>query len=194
MDIKKLLGIRKELKSKKPEFIRQDQHKKAKLQRKWQRPKGLHSKMRRNKKGRRKSVRMGYSSPALVRGMHHKGLRAVFVSNVNDLLKITPAEEGALIKKVGQRKKAGIIKKALEMEITLLNIGNPEEWLRGMEDQMNKRKSERAETKTTKEAKAKEKAKKEKEAEQGIEKKLSEPEEDKKTREKQEKDKILIKK
>ena len=45
-DIQRLLELRKRIKRKKPEFIRQDAHKKKSLESKWRKPKGLHSKMR----------------------------------------------------------------------------------------------------------------------------------------------------
>ena len=45
MELKEELELRKKIKSKKPDFIRQDFHKKR-LKKKWKRPRGLHSKVR----------------------------------------------------------------------------------------------------------------------------------------------------
>ena len=48
-----LLNVRKEMKERKPEFIRQDNPKRMKLNYKWRKPKGVHSKIRHHFKGRR---------------------------------------------------------------------------------------------------------------------------------------------
>ena len=45
-ETKKLLELRKKIKGKKPNFIRQDAHKHKRLARKWRKPKGIQSKMR----------------------------------------------------------------------------------------------------------------------------------------------------
>ena len=55
MEKKDLLEFRKKIKAKKPNFIRQDAHKKGEIKKKWRRPKGLQSKMRLHKRGYRKS-------------------------------------------------------------------------------------------------------------------------------------------
>ena len=47
-----LLELRRAMKRKKPDFIRQDSHKKAGLGAKWRKPKGIHSKMRKKHKGK----------------------------------------------------------------------------------------------------------------------------------------------
>jgi len=61
--MKKLLELRKKIKQRKPEFIRQDAHKKAKLKRKWVRPRGIDSKIRLGLKGYGKKPSTGWSSP-----------------------------------------------------------------------------------------------------------------------------------
>ena len=42
MTKEKMLKLKKEIKKKMPKFLRQDGHKKARLEKKWRRPKGLH--------------------------------------------------------------------------------------------------------------------------------------------------------
>lgn len=44
-------------------FIRQDAHKKAKLKNLWRKPKGLHNKMRLQKKGYRRLPKVGMGTP-----------------------------------------------------------------------------------------------------------------------------------
>ena len=60
MSIKELLELRKQIKNKKPDFIRQDAHKKKKLGKKWRKARGLHSKIRLKLRGRGKFVSNGY--------------------------------------------------------------------------------------------------------------------------------------
>ena len=63
-----LLQLRKRIKAKKPNFVRQDSHKQKEVKKKWRKPKGMQSKMRLKKKGYRKSVSIGYGSPKKVNG------------------------------------------------------------------------------------------------------------------------------
>ena len=67
------LALRAQMKGKKPEFIRQDAHKKPGLGWKWRRPKGITSKMRLHLKGYRRIVKKGYRSPKDVRGLTKDG-------------------------------------------------------------------------------------------------------------------------
>ena len=90
-----LLKIRKKMKAKKPNFIRQDAHKKAEISKKWRKARGLQSKMRLCKKGYRRSPSKGYRTPAAVRGLHESGVSAVVVYSKKDLEQIK--DEGAII-------------------------------------------------------------------------------------------------
>ena len=98
----KLLKARRKLKAKKPDFIRQDSHKKARLSSSWRRAKGLQSKVRYGMKGYRRAVSVGYGSPAAVKGLSREGLLPVIVNNISELVKIKEgqaaiiASEGAL--------------------------------------------------------------------------------------------------
>ena len=80
--IEKLLEIRKELKGRKPDFIRQDNNRRIRIgrQNRWRKPKGIHSKIRHHFKGRRKMPSPGFKSPAKVRWLHDSGLKIVNVS------------------------------------------------------------------------------------------------------------------
>src|SRR3989339_619193 len=57
--MEQLLQVRKLAKAKRPEFIRQDIPKRMKLKLKWRKPKGAHSKIRHNMRGRRKMPTVG---------------------------------------------------------------------------------------------------------------------------------------
>jgi large subunit ribosomal protein L32e len=199
---KKLLGVRKTIKARKPEFIQQDYHKKRRLSRKWKRPTGLQSKMRHQFKGYSRRVKQGWRSPVEIRGFHQSGLMPVMINNIKELdnLKLN---QGIIIgSNVGTRKKLLIMDKAAQLNIKILNI-KPEQFKKQVEE----KKVEKAEAKKSKEEQKKksledsmkkaEKAKKDKEKVEKTEDKQSDEEkaaaeEEKKVEEKKEKDDVLI--
>lgn len=182
-----LLELRNKIKEKKPDFIRQDNPKRMKVNDKWRKPKGIHSKIRHHFKGRRKMPSPGYKSPLRVKDLHSTGLKIVHVASVEDVTKIKKESEGiVIVKTIGRKKRLEILKKAKEFNINVLNI-NVDEQIKNIEDFINSRnKTERKETKKeVKEEQEKVKETKEK----------SQPnEEDKKETEKKEKDRVLTKK
>lgn len=196
MELKEKLELRKSIKKRKPNFIRQDAHKKREISQKWRRPKGIHSKIRLNKKGKRKSVRTGYGSPNDVKGLHHSGLKMVTISNPGALETVDPKNEGVVISgNVGIKKKIDIVKKTIEKKIHILNLKAPQEFLKKIEGKFAKQKEEKKKTAAEKESKKKELEKKAEEKAKDTEKKDAEKDEElAKKIEKEEKDKILIKK
>jgi large subunit ribosomal protein L32e len=183
MGIKELLELRK----RKPDFVRQDFHKKR-LKKKWRRPRGLHSKVRLRLKGKPRIISTGFSAPKEVRGLHRSGLKPVLVNSLKDIKRIKKETEGAIIgSSIGLKKKCEIIKKLRELQIEILNIKDAEEYLKKADEKLSSRKERRKKLKEGKEKK-KEKPKKE----EKLTEKLTE--EEKKEAEKKEKDKILTKK
>tara|TARA_Y100000310_G_scaffold102154_1_gene100348 strand:- start:12941 stop:13564 length:624 start_codon:yes stop_codon:yes gene_type:complete len=204
-DINKLLKHRKALKAKKPNFIRQDTHKKKRLIIKWRKPKGLQSKMRLSRAGYRKSVRLGYKSPVLVRGMDRNGMKPILVSNMRELEKINKDTESVIIKKnVGLRNKIELLKKAKDMALTISNMKDVPAFLAKIEKQLKARKEnkqrllkEQKEKEKQRIEKKKEKDKKEAEKDNKKEETADELAEKVKKEEKEqkkEKDKLLTKK
>lgn len=192
--ITSLLEIRKEIKERKPVFIRQDNPKRRKLNYKWRRPKGIHSKIRHHFKGRRKMPSPGYKSPFEVKGMHSSGLEIIMVSSSDGVTKIKKDTQGIIIPKaVGKKKKLEILKKAKELGVQVLNF-NLDEGIRKIEDFMKSKSQKKTEVK--KEVESKKEDKKQKgDAEKTKEKpeeKLTD--EQKKEAEKREKDKVLMQK
>lgn len=172
-----LLQLRKVLKKKKPKFLRQDAHKLKRLGRKWRRPKGMDSKMRRRLRGYRKSPSVGYSSPKKVRGLTSNGKKAIIIHNVKDLQN---TKDIIISKKVGIKKKIEIIKKAQELGINILNIKDPTNFLKNIEEFIKKRKEESKEKIKSKEKRKKEPVKKEKKQQSKEEKEKQEKEEKRK--------------
>ena len=123
--IKKYLALREFLKSKKPNFIRMDSWAKPSLaDSSWRRPKGLDNKIRLERKGFPKKVKIGYRGPKIVRNLHPSGFKEVLVYNPSDLDKINPDIEAIRIAStVGKRKRSEILEKAKEIGIKVLNPG-----------------------------------------------------------------------
>ena len=188
---KKLLEIRKDLKSKKPNFIRQDSHKKAEIKTRWRAARGLHSKMRLGFKGYRKTPSPGYRSPIKVRGLHPSGLKPIIINNISQLSTIDKESQGAIVaSSVGVKKKIDILNKAKELGIRILNIKDTEKFVKQAQEKIAKRKEQREKTKQKKE----EKKPKKEEKKDGKETKKELTDKEKQEKEKKEKDKLLTKK
>ncbi|MCD2204688.1 50S ribosomal protein L32e [Halobacterium sp. KA-6] len=106
----------------KPQFNRQDYHKKKRTPKSWRRPKGTLSKQRRGIKGKGDTVEAGFRTPEAIRGKHPSGFEEVRVHNTDDLDGIDPDTEAARIaSKVGARKRERIEEQAEEAGIRVLN-------------------------------------------------------------------------
>lgn len=194
MSAQNLLEVRKEMKERKPDFVRQDNPKRMKVNYKWRKPKGIHSKIRHKFKGRRKMPSPGYKSPREAKGLHFSGLMSVGVSSAIDIAKIRKESEGAVIaRSVGIKKKLEILKKARELNVSILNL-NINEQIKKIEDFISSKKKKTAVE--TKKAEAKEKEAKAKTTKEEAEKPKEKTElsgKDKKEIERKEQDKILTK-
>lgn len=157
MDLKSVVGKRK------PKFIRQDTNRAKKLKIKWRKPKGLHSKLRLNKKGHRKTPSQGYRSPKSIRG----GEKFTIIKSIEDII------EGKLMigGNVGLRKKVEIVKYAKEKGFTILNVPNPDKFLTDVEKMLS-------EKKLVKKSKIEKKEKTKKEFEKKKEEKTEEKKDD----------------
>ena len=143
MELKEELKLRGKIKSKKPDFVRHDFHKKR-LKKKWKKPRGLHSKVRLMLRGKPKKISTGFRAPKKIRDLHLSGLRPVLVKSLKDITKIKKENEGVIIgSNVGLRKRQGLLKKLKEMEVKVLNIKDVDVYLKKIEDGLKARKEER---------------------------------------------------
>ncbi len=117
------LKKRAEVDGRRPEFLRQEWHRRKRLQStRWRKPQGDHSKMRQHYGYRPNVVSIGYGSPKAARHLHPSGFREVMVHNAGDLDKIRPEVEAARVsRQVGYRKRLEIEKRADELKIRVLN-------------------------------------------------------------------------
>jgi len=152
------LKIRKELKAKKPDFLRQETHKKSGIEKKWRKPKGSDSKMRLKLRGYRRSVTKGWKSPKAVRGLSAEGLEIVYVVKESELQAIDVGKQLARLPAVmGMRKKFALVKKAKELGVKLLNFKSLDDYITKVEEKLKAKKAKKEKMKKAVEKKKEEK-------------------------------------
>ncbi|MFH1181855.1 MAG: eL32 family ribosomal protein [Candidatus Woesearchaeota archaeon] len=149
------------MKAKKPSFLMIDWHKRKEVNKdRWRKPRGNQSKIRLNRRGKPKSVRTGYGSPAAVKYLDHNGLKPVVVSNVNELAGLTKENTVVISGSVGNRKKIAIINAASEKGLKVSNFKEPQKFVTAVLENVKNRQQAAKEKKAkvvkkTPEAKAK---------------------------------------
>jgi large subunit ribosomal protein L32e len=119
-----LLMVRRSLDQRRPIFGRQAANRYFRIGRDgaWRRPRGLQSKQRRHYGYRAKIVRVGYRSPARVRGLVPSGFEPVLVRNRADLEGVDAATQAAIIARtVGTRRRLVLEEEAQKLGIHVLN-------------------------------------------------------------------------
>lgn len=193
--MERLLEVRKIQKKRKPKFIRQDAHKKVRLGgEKWRKPKGSDSKMRVGLKGYRKSVSVGYKSPAAVKGFSRKGLEIVHVARKEDLANVDAKKQGIIISaQTGMKKRIEILTEVIKAKISVINIKDAQKYLDTLNDKFAKNKESKVKAKQEKEKKQKVAEKKPSKKEEKASAETATSDEEKKQAAKKEKDKLLTK-
>jgi len=116
---KRLIQVRSD---KSATFKRDGAGKKKQLSESWRRPRGLHSKQRRQKKAKGPLPTPGYGSPVAVRHMHPSGYYEVRVFTPADLDGLDPAEVAIRIgATVGNKKRLVIQAQAVTAGLKILN-------------------------------------------------------------------------
>ncbi|QWC18910.1 50S ribosomal protein L32e [Halorubrum sp. 2020YC2] len=106
----------------KPQFNRQDYHKKKRIPTSWRKPRGGLSKQRRRMNSKGPVVEAGFRSPTASRDLHPSGFEEVRVHNTDDLEGVDGDTQAVRIaSKVGGRKRELIEDEAEEREIRVLN-------------------------------------------------------------------------
>jgi large subunit ribosomal protein L32e len=119
-----LLRLRRTLDARRPIFGRQARYRYFRIGRDsvWRRPRGLQSKQRRHYGYRPKVVRIGYRSPARVRGLVPSGFRPILVHTTADLDGIDARTQAAVIARtVGTRRRIVLEEAARKLGIRVLN-------------------------------------------------------------------------
>ncbi|MCD6369592.1 MAG: 50S ribosomal protein L32e [Thermoproteales archaeon] len=120
---KRLLKVRRLLKSKKPFFTRINSWFLKRIDEDvWRHPRGLDNKIKHEIKGYPARVKIGYRGPRSIRGIHPSGFEEVLVYSPKDLEKIDKRRQAIRIAStVGRRKRREIIEKANNLGIKILN-------------------------------------------------------------------------
>jgi len=123
-DARALLRERDNLDRRRPRFGRQARYRYYRIGRdmSWRRPRGLQSKQRRHYGYRPRIVRVGYRSPARVRGLVPSGFRPILVRSDRDLERIDAKAEAAVIARtIGTRRRLVLEEAARKLGIRVLN-------------------------------------------------------------------------
>lgn len=108
---------------KKPNFRRQDAHKKIRLASNWRKPNGSDSKMRVGFRGYLRIVKVGYGSTATTRGLNRNNMRDVIINNVSELGTLDPKKDSVIIAStVGSKKKLTIAEEAQKLKLMISNV------------------------------------------------------------------------
>jgi large subunit ribosomal protein L32e len=105
----------------KPKFVRRDSHRFSKIGKnrkklqKWRGAKGRDNKIRLSRKGYPKAPSVGYKKEK------SKMIKQFLIYNLNDLEKADKNSQ-VIIANIGARKKIEIVKKALEMKLSISNF------------------------------------------------------------------------
>jgi len=119
-----IIAARKKVAERRPKFIRQESWRYDRLAENWRKPKGKDNKMRKQKSGMPAIVKVGYRGPRVARGLHPSGYTDNVVHNMAELTRLDPKRDAARLgHTVGKRKRIGIIAKANELGIKVLNAG-----------------------------------------------------------------------
>ncbi|HLM70573.1 MAG TPA: 50S ribosomal protein L32e [Thermoplasmata archaeon] len=119
-----LMRARGEIDRRRPLFGRQARYRYYRIGRdmSWRAPRGLQSKQRRHYGYRPKVVRIGYRSPARVRGLVPSGFRPIIVHTTRDLEALDAHLEAAIIARtVGTRRRLVLEETARKLGIRVLN-------------------------------------------------------------------------
>jgi len=157
----KLLSTRNKMKSKKPEFERQNCNIFRQFRGMWRKPKGIHSKLRRGFRGHKMAPSIGFASPKAVCGLNRKGLLPVIVLNVNDLNKVEKDCVAVIGASVGMKKRVQVLTKAKEKNIVVLGYKDIDTYITKVNEKLGLKKQESSVKKEEKKKKIEEVKKKE---------------------------------
>ena len=192
----RLLAIKKSKKAQKPAFLRRNfmKNKRTRVTGEWRKPRGLHNKLRRRRRGIGQWVMPGYRMPKAVRGMTTEGLLPTVVETVEQV-KNLKAEMHLLILKAGTgtKNRMEMVKEAVKHKFKIANVKDPAAWLKQIEEEMSQRKKAKKGKEKKQEAPAEKAAEKtkDKKEEKTADKKESE---EVTKEEKKEQEKILTRK
>ncbi|MGA7923276.1 MAG: 50S ribosomal protein L32e [Thermoplasmata archaeon] len=121
---RRLLLARTEGDKRRPRFVREQTYRYFTLERRgsWRAPRGVQSKQRRHYGYRPQVVRVGYRSPALVRGLTPVGFRPIVIRTQGELERLNVATDAAILARtLGTRKRLILEEAARKLGVKVLN-------------------------------------------------------------------------
>lgn len=135
-------------------FSRHAAHRKKRLKTNWRRPRGLHNKMRLEKKSAKPRVKEGYRTKKETRGLKN-GLEIIRVHNVSDVKAVDVKTQGVVIANIGMKKKLAVLEEIKSQKITLLT-GDPQKEIDRLTEKFQQRVKQRDQIKQEKQEKQEE--------------------------------------
>ncbi len=111
-DIARLRKVKELLNKKRPNFLRQDAHKKKRLAQVWRNPQGIQGKVKKAIKGHRPMVKVGWRSPKILRGESRSGERPEIIQSITQIDALPQKSSIIIGRTVGLRKRILIFEKA----------------------------------------------------------------------------------
>ena len=140
----------------------------------WRKPRGIHNKLRKRKRGKWNVPSIGYGNANILKHLVG-GLMPVLVRNVNELKKLTKDNLVVISGNVGMKKKIQMLEEIKKLKLKVKNIDDIDKFLKEVEENFKKRK-EVKETKDKEKQKSKEEFEKKAKVKEGEKKKESEDE------------------
>src|SRR5213594_4158324 len=105
-------------------FRRQESWRLKRVKENWRRPRGVTSRMRKEKKGWPVKVKIGYGTKASTRGLHPRGLVERFVENESDLEGLDSAVHIVRLSgRLGERRRLVLLDRVKSLNIHIANPG-----------------------------------------------------------------------
>lgn len=117
------LAIRDRVSENRPDFIRAESWRYARLRTTWRKPKGVDNHQRKQiSRGRPGLVKVGYGGPRAARGLHPSGYTDNLIYNVASLESLDPKVDGVRIgHSVGTKKRLAIVSRSSELGLKVFN-------------------------------------------------------------------------
>ncbi len=108
-------------------FKRQESWRLKRVKESWRRPRGVTSRMRKEKNGWPPKVKVGYGTAASTRGLHPRGLIERLVRNESDLEGLKPKTHIArLSRQLGEKRRLILLERIRSLNIHVANPGKEE--------------------------------------------------------------------
>ncbi len=108
-------------------FKRQESWRLIRVKENWRRPRGVTSRMRKEKNGWPPKVKVGYGTKASGRGLHPRGLTERLVRNESDLEGLDPKMHIVrLSRRLGEKRRLVLLERARTLNVHVANPGKQE--------------------------------------------------------------------